>query len=230
LVEDGGLAFFKFVKSDFITLSVKAMETLYKGGNHNLIYSLSKCFEGPAPRMDLNRMPYGLLDYNISFFACNRTQKLGMEEHYASWFETMFSQFGHKWLCVHNGPVWQYEVEPQAAVDVNVDQAALLQSSLSLEDNNDTLDFSNTMPSFMDSESAAIPTCSLPIHVFEETIPEEVSLEANDVIHVSHLWNRVPESTRQKVEQGLVSPQEMERLHPIQPNSSVTARPNPYNA
>ena len=101
LVEDEGLAFFKSVKSDFITLSVKAMETLYKGGNQNRIYSLSKCFEGPAPRMDLNRMPYGLLDYSISFFACNRTQKLGMEEHYASWFETMFSQFVHKWLCVH---------------------------------------------------------------------------------------------------------------------------------
>lgn len=72
------------------------METLYKGGKHNLIYSLSKCFEGPAPRMDLNHMPYGLLDYNIRFFACNRTQKLGMEEHYTSWLETMFSQFGHK--------------------------------------------------------------------------------------------------------------------------------------
>jgi len=90
------------------------METLYKGGKHNLIYSLSKCFEGPTPRMDLNRMPYSLLDYNIRFFACSRTQKLGMEEHYTSWLKTMFSQFGHKWLCLHRGPVWQYEVEPQA--------------------------------------------------------------------------------------------------------------------
>ena len=234
LVEDGGQEFFKFVQSDFLTSSVKAMETLYKGGKHNLMYSLSKCFEGPAPRMDLNRMPYGLLDYNIRFFACNRTQKLGMEEHYACWLETMFSQFGHKWLCLHRGPVWQYEVEPQAAVNVNVDQAhssevdiiqsALLQSSLSLEDSNDTLDLSNTTPSLMDIEPATTPTCSSPIG-------EEVSLEANvveDVIHVSHLWNRVPESTRQEVEQGLVSPQEMESLHSIQPNSSATARRNPY--
>ena len=159
LVEDGDLEFFKIVKSDFLTSSVKAMETLYKGGKHNLIYSLSKCFEGPAPRMDVNRMPYGLLDYNIRFFACNRTQKLGMEEHYASWLETMFSQFGHKWLCLHRGPVWQYEVEQQAAVHVNADQAdssemdivqsALLQSSLSLEDSNDTIDLSNTTPNLV---------------------------------------------------------------------------------
>lgn len=213
LVEDGGLDFFKFVKSDFLLSSVKAMETLYKGGKHNLIYSLSKCFEGPAPRMYLNRMPYGLLDYNIRFFACNRTQKLGMEEHYASWLETMFSQFGHKWLCLHRGPVWQYEVEPQAAEHVNVDEAdssdmdiiesALQQSSLSLEDSSDTLDLSNITPSFMDNDTFAMPTCSSPLS--EENVPEEISPEANgveDVIHVSHLWNRVPESARQEVEQG----------------------------
>jgi len=130
-------------------------------------------------------------------------------------------------------------VEQQAAVHVNADQAgssemdivqsALLQSSLSLEDSNDTIDLSNTTPSFMDSESASMPTCSPPI--FDENIPEEVSLEANvveDVIHVSHLWNRVPEVTRQEVEQGLFSPQEMERLHSIQPKSSGTVRRNPY--
>ena len=22
-------------------------------------------------------------------------------------------QFGHKWLCLHKGPVWQYEVGPE---------------------------------------------------------------------------------------------------------------------
>ena len=49
-----------------------------------------------------------------------------------------------------------------------------------------------------------------------------------DVIRVSYLWNRVPESARQEVEQGLVSPQEMERLYSIQPNSSTTVRHNPY--
>ncbi|CAB4036915.1 Hypothetical predicted protein, partial [Paramuricea clavata] len=39
------------------------------------------------------------------------TVNVRMEEHYASWLETMFAQFGHKWLCLHRGPVWQYEVE-----------------------------------------------------------------------------------------------------------------------
>ena len=48
-----------------------------------------------------------------------------------------------------------------------------------------------------------------------------------DVIHVTHLWNRVPESARQEVELALVSPQGMERLHSIQPNASATGRRNP---
>ena len=48
-------------------------------------------------------MPYGLLDYtcNIHFFACNCVQ------------------FAHKWLCLHRGPVWHYELEPQATECVN---------------------------------------------------------------------------------------------------------------
>ena len=170
LVDDGGLEFFKFVKADFLPLSVRAMETLYKEGKHNLVYHLSKCFESPAPRMDLNRMPYGLIDYNVRFFSSNKTQKLGMEEHYASWLETMFSQFGHKWLCLHRGPVWQYEVEPQVGVytyevdgsNVDIIQSALEQSSLSPEESSDSL---------MDGESVAVPFCSSPS--LEENVREE---------------------------------------------------------
>lgn len=151
-----------------------------------------------------------------------------MEEHYASWLETMLSQFGHKWLCLHRGPVWQYEVEPQVGVytyevdwsNVDIIQSALEQSSLSLEESSDSL---------MDGESVAVPFCSSPS--LEENVHEENLHHADgveDVVHVSHLWNRVPESARQEMEQGLVSPQEMEKLHSIQPNSSTTSRRNPY--
>ena len=70
--------------------------------------------------MPLDRMPFGLLPYNIRFFASNRTNALGHEEHYGSWLDTMFSQFGHKWLCLHRGPAWQYEVdEADVKADAN---------------------------------------------------------------------------------------------------------------
>lgn len=95
IVESDGLDFFKFVSSDFLTSSLSAMKNLFSHKKHNLILDLSKCFEGATPRMPLHQMPYGLLDYNIRFFASYRTQKLGMESHYASWLETMFAQFGH---------------------------------------------------------------------------------------------------------------------------------------
>ena len=98
IVESDGLEFIKFVGSEFLTFSLSAMKTLFSHKKHNLIHDLNKCFEGSAPRMPLDRMPYGLLDYNIRFFTRHRTQKLGMEAHYALWLETMFAQFGHKWL------------------------------------------------------------------------------------------------------------------------------------
>jgi hypothetical protein len=46
--------------------------------------------------MPIDRMPFGLVDYNIWYFAAHSNQKLGIEEHNAQWLETMFSHFGHK--------------------------------------------------------------------------------------------------------------------------------------
>lgn len=109
VIESDGLEFFKFVNSDFLTTSLSGMRTLFKNEKANIIFDLSKCFENSSPRMPLERMPYGFLDYNIRFFARDSTVNVKMVEHYSSWLETMFAHFGHKWLCLHRGPVWQYE-------------------------------------------------------------------------------------------------------------------------
>lgn len=70
--------------------------------------------------MPLDRMPFGLLDINIHFFLSNRTNAIGCEEHYGSWLDTMFAQFGHKWLCLHSAPAWQHKVdEADLKADVN---------------------------------------------------------------------------------------------------------------
>lgn len=44
----------KFVKVEFLFLSVRVMEILYKEGKYNLVYYFSKCFESLVLRMDLN--------------------------------------------------------------------------------------------------------------------------------------------------------------------------------
>ena len=56
LVDDGGWEFFKFVKADFLPSSVRAMETLYKEGKHNLVYHLSKCFESTKNGFESNAL------------------------------------------------------------------------------------------------------------------------------------------------------------------------------
>ena len=62
-------------------------------------------------------MPHGLLDCNIRFFERESTENLGIEEHHASWLATMFSYFGCKWLCLHRGPAWQYEVQQSDEIE-----------------------------------------------------------------------------------------------------------------
>ena len=89
VIEFAGMPLFQFVQPDFLELSLNAMRTLFEEGKQNLVHSISKCFErrenegcNLETRMPLNRMPFGLIDYNLRFFAFSYTQKLGVEEHY----------------------------------------------------------------------------------------------------------------------------------------------------
>ena len=54
-----------------------------------------------------------------------------MENQYASWLETMFAQFGHKWLCLHQGSAWQYETDTPKPIE------NLVQDSTSTEESTD---------------------------------------------------------------------------------------------
>lgn len=159
IIQSVGLDFYKYVNADFLPSRLSAMKTFFTNNKHNLIYYLSKCFQDSNPRMPINRMPYGLLDYNIQFFAKGSIQNLGIEDHYASWLETMFSHFGHKWLCLHRGPAWQYDVDTHSTIksplqdnecstssvgtldEEDIIQIALQESSLSVDD----LSLSNEM-------------------------------------------------------------------------------------
>ena len=115
IVRSGGNSFYSFVKHDFIEASVSAMRVLYDEGKHNLVYHISRCFnrghEGAPTRMPIDRMPFGLIDYNVRFFSAPSSQKLGIEDRYALWLETMLAHFGQKWLCLFRGPFWQHEMQ-----------------------------------------------------------------------------------------------------------------------
>ena len=53
----------------------------------------------------------------------------------------MFSQFGHKWLCLHRGPAWQYEVdEADVKADANTAVKDNGDASTAVEDTVDAND------------------------------------------------------------------------------------------
>lgn len=109
VMDTGGIDLFNFVNPDFIQTSLNAMNVLHDEKKHNLILKLCQCFQMDesklSTRMPMDKMPFGMIDYNVRFFASSQTRKIICEEHYACWLETMFAHFGHKWLCLHRGPV-----------------------------------------------------------------------------------------------------------------------------
>ena len=126
VIDTWGNEFYSFIQDDFLEISLNAMYTLHCAGKFNLLHSLSECFfkcsNDSSTRLPLNRKPFGLLDYNIRFFAANAIQNVHAEKYYTTWIETMFAHFGHKWLCLFRGPAWQYETEPDN-VDAEVSQS-----------------------------------------------------------------------------------------------------------
>ena len=79
IMEHGGTDYLAYVTSDFPKTCFSAMNTLYEKKKHTLIIQLCKCLESVngASRMPLDRMPFGLLDYNIQFYASSRTNLVG---------------------------------------------------------------------------------------------------------------------------------------------------------
>ncbi|CAB3991294.1 Hypothetical predicted protein [Paramuricea clavata] len=139
VIEHGGMSLFQFVNADFLGKSLKAMKTLFEDGKRNLFYSMAKCFERHSDhddgeklgtRMPLNRMPFGLIDYNLRFFAADSSQKLFIEDHYVQWLATMFAHFGHRWMCLHRGPYWQYEVREDECSTSGIEESKPSQGNI----------------------------------------------------------------------------------------------------
>lgn len=177
----------EFVESDFITTIVKGMRSLFDRKKENLIYHLSKCFEGPVPRMPLDRMPFGLIDYNIRFFSSNNTVNVRMEEQYAKWLETMFAQFGHKWLCLHRGPAWQYEPvafkKPVTATVTSGKKQDLIQEALEQS----SLDLSSFSHSAESEECSDLNTDMCNLSVSDGVFLSEDVSEEHSGCNVSYL-------------------------------------------
>ena len=253
IAETAGPDLRQYIEKDFVTTVTSGMSTLFNNKKSNLIYYLSKCFEGTTPKLPLDRMPFGMLDYNIRFFASENTVNLGMKNHYACWLETMFTQFGHKWLCLHRGPAWQYESgtpkpienlvqdspNQEESIDQDIIHEALNLSSIDLNESgvnldNDTLELVNTTMCnlsltdnlYLSPESSEDNQCKLNSSPsLDDGITSTYA--CSDSKPVLQLWTNLSRNDSVEIETGLVNPAEMEKLHGITPMPGKNNRRNP---
>ena len=101
-----GLEVLHFTHVECLEKMTKGILTRHSAGKENILYQLANGFA--EKRMEMERMPFGLIDYNIRFFNAENAVEIKMEEHYALWQETMFAHFGHKWVSLNRGkcPKW----------------------------------------------------------------------------------------------------------------------------
>ena len=67
---------------DFATVSVKAMKVLQENGKNNLLYKFGYCIATTRPGSEeplfpMNRMPFGLVEYQIEFFSSTSIALVG---------------------------------------------------------------------------------------------------------------------------------------------------------
>ena len=64
----------------FLSTSLKGMKFLQDNGKPNLISKWSRCIWGPdgKPKLDIHRMPFGLIEYQIEFFSCTNVNQVIM--------------------------------------------------------------------------------------------------------------------------------------------------------
>ena len=67
--------------SKFVSLSLEAMKKLQSAGKENLLLKFAQCTgvmrpDGSDTLMAIGRMPFGLLEHQIKFFACTNTQQV----------------------------------------------------------------------------------------------------------------------------------------------------------
>ena len=62
----------------FASTSIKAMKFLQDSKKANLISKWSRCICGPdgKPKLDIHRMPFGLIEYQIEFFSCTNVNQV----------------------------------------------------------------------------------------------------------------------------------------------------------
>ena len=109
------------IPSDFVELCCKAFNELLHSGKDNIVYHLAKGLgtkrtDCSGPRLPTDRMPFGLLSYNIRYFSSDSVNNLKADPDFIEWETTMYANFGHKWVCLQRGPGFAYDEHQEDVV------------------------------------------------------------------------------------------------------------------
>ena len=94
---------------NFATLALAAMSTLKANKKPNLVYKWCECLvrkESQKPVLEMSKMPFGLIQYQIEFFSCTNTSQIRESHDYKTWLDTMHAEFGGRFLKLFRGPMW----------------------------------------------------------------------------------------------------------------------------
>ena len=86
--------------ADYASMSLAAMVELQNNKKPNLVYKWSQCFTRKSegkPVLQMNRMPLGIIQFQIEFFSCTNSMQLS---------ETMESEFGGRLIKLFRGHMW----------------------------------------------------------------------------------------------------------------------------
>lgn len=183
------------------------MKVLKEGGKENTVYHLSKSLgekrDDGSPRLPIDRMPFGLIEYNLKFFSLDDANNIHASQDYLEWQTTMFAHFGHKWDKLHRGPMWSFDGESDD------DQSTVEDQKM---ENGDILSQAIT-------ESFGESGFPLAKNEISNTSPP-TEVEAGDEEHVqlSTLWSGLSQSRSQELGESQIHPNVIAREENIIPN------------
>jgi len=96
----------------FLDTACRAMCELETHGRPNVVYFLCRCIaekkeDGKTPLLPMDRMPFGLIQYQLEFFNATHVCQISEPEDFRLWRETMENEFGGgKFKRLFRGPMW----------------------------------------------------------------------------------------------------------------------------
>ena len=172
-------------------------------------------------------MPFGLLSYNIHYFALDAVNKVKADPDYIQWESTMFSNFGHKWVCLQRGPGFAYGALEEEHVSEESSEVEVHDTNTVTGDSSGGILQQAWQEVFGDDGCTSLDTALDPFDASnQEPLNVDISVPPDGRTadegtctpsqEVSFLWARLSGQDKEEVVAG-DSPTEIEEMHGVRP-------------